>query len=283
MMRIAVTAANGSMGRRIVQLLATGTDHEVVAVTRRPFDGPELPNVATELADYSDASALQRAFDAVDTLIFISSDGPAANVILHHQNIVTAAEAAGIRQVAALSSIDADLASPFCYAVTNGRTEQLLEESDMAHSVVRASIFGEFFSTAFLAKAKVTGEIRIPAADAGIALVSRDDVADALAMRALLGPSAAPTDITGPEALDGRAVAAIANDVWNRPVKYVEVPPERFALDLTCDGMDPWWTYAFVSMFESIRQRRWETVSGEVEALTGRPAMPLSAILRLVD
>jgi NAD(P)H dehydrogenase (quinone) len=35
-------------------------------------------------------------------------------------------------------------------------------------------------------------------------------------------------------------------------------------------GEDPWWTYAYSTMFASVREDRWSTVSGEVLRLTGR-------------
>jgi NAD(P)H dehydrogenase (quinone) len=36
-------------------------------------------------------------------------------------------------------------------------------------------------------------------------------------------------------------------------------------------GEDPWWIYAYSTMFDSIREQRWESVSGEFERLTGHP------------
>jgi hypothetical protein len=40
-----------------------------------------------------------------------------------------------------------------------------------------------------------------------------------------------------------------------------------------------WWTYAYTTMFESIRQGRWETMSDAVAELTGRPPASLPQVL----
>ena len=132
-MRIAVTGAAGTLGRQITGLLAAATDHEVVAVARRPQ--PDVaPLVVSRQADYADITALRTAFEGVDTLVFVSSDGEAVNVLYHHGNIVRAASEASVRHIVAMSALDADITSPFCYAVTYGHTERLLSASGCALS-----------------------------------------------------------------------------------------------------------------------------------------------------
>jgi len=78
--RIAVTGANGTLGGHVVELLAARGEHEVVAIVRRPPSA--LPaTVSSALADYSNLTSMRSAFDGVDTLVFVSSDGEAVNVL----------------------------------------------------------------------------------------------------------------------------------------------------------------------------------------------------------
>ena len=49
--------------------------------------------------------------------------------------------------------------------------------------------------------------------------------------------------------------------------------------ELSAAGEDPWWTYAFATMFASIRQQRWAAVSDDVAALTGRAPAPVESML----
>jgi NAD(P)H dehydrogenase (quinone) len=107
-MRIAVTGAAGALGGQVVRLLAP-SGHDMVALTRRN-------------AGYDDPAALRTALHGVDTLVFVSSDGETARMLIHRLNVIEAAVAAGVSHVVALSSVDAEPRSPFCYAVTNGHT-----------------------------------------------------------------------------------------------------------------------------------------------------------------
>ncbi|HEY3957510.1 MAG TPA: hypothetical protein VGM53_29435 [Streptosporangiaceae bacterium] len=134
--------------RQVAGLLAAGGEHEVVAVSRRP--GPPTassPGVSVAVANYADP--------------------------------------AGVGHIVALSGLDADPGSPFCYALTYGYTEQMLHDSGCAVSIARASLFTEFF-LGFLARARASGEIRRHRAGAVVVLRVRDHVQ--LGARAALGP-----------------------------------------------------------------------------------------------
>jgi NAD(P)H dehydrogenase (quinone) len=80
--------------------------------------GPRSPRISVAAADYADLAALRRALRGIDTLVFVSSDGETAQLLIHHHNVVQAAVEGGVAHIIALSSLDADLESPFCYAVT---------------------------------------------------------------------------------------------------------------------------------------------------------------------
>ena len=250
MTRIAVTGARGRLGGQVVKLLGEEDGVEVVPLTRA-------------VADYDDEPALLRALEGVETLVMVSSDGESDRVLQHHLKVVAAATANRVGHVVALSSVDADVASPFCYARVNGLTEQALLDSGSGVTAVRASIYTEFFAT-LLDGATRDGELRLPAEDARVALVAREDVGRCLAACALLPPSG-PVDVTGPAALDMAALAAA------RGASYVPVTEAEFAAGVA-HRETPWWAYAYTSMFGSIREHRWEVVSDAVEQLTGRPA-----------
>src|SRR5690242_12544262 len=132
-LRIAVTGASGRIGGQVVRLLAAGQPHQVIALSRRGLSpGRWPPRVSARAADYADPQALGAALRDVDTLVFVSSDGPVAEVMVHHQNVIRAARDSGVGHIVALSGLDADLTSPFCYAVRYGYTERLLAESGCA-------------------------------------------------------------------------------------------------------------------------------------------------------
>jgi NAD(P)H dehydrogenase (quinone) len=275
-MRVAVTGASGAIGGQITRLLAADPRCAVVGLSRTR---PALPdNVTWTGIDYAEADGLRAALRGVHTLVFVASDGPVAQVIVHHRNVIEAAAAGGVGHIVAMNGLDADVGSPFCYAAGFGYTEQLLRDSGCAMSIARASIYTEFFMS-FLRRARKTGELRIPAGDGRISLVSRADVGRCLAALAVAGPTGRHHDITGPESLDAATIAFSTARRWSTPIKYVDVSPAEYCAELARDGEDPWWTYAFSSMFESVREQRWAAVSADVMQLTGQSPISLSAVL----
>ncbi|MEV6106513.1 NAD(P)H-binding protein [Streptomyces sp. NPDC051940] len=278
-MRIAVTGATGRLGGAVVHEIAAHGSVRPVALTRRQPPEGLLPAAAeVRQADYGDVDALHKALDGVDTLVLVSSDGETAHVMTHHANLVGAAVAAGVSHIAALSSVDADTASPFCYAMANGYTEDLIRRSGIPYSLARASIYAEFFGH-WLTTARTTGTLRLPAGDGRIALVSRADVGHALAALALGAATGRHHDITGPAAPDVGEIAEITSRAWGVPVRYEELTPAEYLAETARAGEDPWWLYAFTSMFASVREGRWAAVSGEYGRLTGRVPAALQDVL----
>lgn len=263
-MRIAVTGGTGRIGGRVVRLLTDEGRHDVVALSSRT-------------APYDDPAALRAALDGVDTLVFVSSDGEAARVVVHHHNVVDAAVRCGVGHVVLLSGLDADVDSPFCYAFTNGDTERLLRASGLPYSIARAGLFTEFFlgviRQAGTGTGGTDGTVALPAADGRVSLVARSDVARCLAALALREPTNGHHDVTGPESLTVEAIASAAG------YRCLDTAPADFAGALLRLGEEPWWTYTYTSMFEAIREGRWAATSGAVTALTGREPTSLRGVL----
>ena len=139
-MRIAVTGASGQIGGQVVRLLATEQAHQAVALSRRVVPSGRWPWVPARVPPTMPVWQVSTALRGADTLVFVSSDGPVAQVMAHHHNVIRAARASGVAHIVALSGLDADPSSPFCYAVSYWYTERLLAESGCAVSIVRASI-----------------------------------------------------------------------------------------------------------------------------------------------
>jgi NAD(P)H dehydrogenase (quinone) len=143
------------------------------------------------------------------TLVFVSSDGPVAEVMVHYRNVIRAAGDSGVARNVALSGLDADPSSPFCQAVSCGYTGQPLAESGCPVSIARASIYSDSFLRS-LARSRTSGQNRLPAADGRISLVCPADVARCLAPLVVAPASGPHRDITGPESPALATIAASA-------------------------------------------------------------------------
>jgi NAD(P)H dehydrogenase (quinone) len=265
-MKIAVTGGTGRIGGRVVRLLADTGRHDVIALSSRT-------------APYDELAALRTALTGVDTLVFVSSDGEAARVIVHHRNVLQAASNCRVGHVVFLSGLDVAADSPFCYAFTNRDTEQLLRAAKLPYSILRAGLFAEFFLDLIrtCGAGVPKGGVALPAADGRVSLVAREDVAQGLAALALGGPTGRHHDVTGPASLLVGEIAAAAG------YRYTDTTPAQFAGTLAALGEETWWIHAYSSMFAAIRQHRWQTVSSGVTELTGRQPLSLAEVLARRD
>ena len=82
-------------------------------------------------------------------------------------------------------------------------------------------------------------------------------------------------DITGPESLDLAATSALAAREWGTALEYAGITPAEHSLEMAIAGEDPWWMYAYSTMFASIPEQRWAAVSDEVHRLTGCLPVPV--------
>jgi NAD(P)H dehydrogenase (quinone) len=210
---------------------------------------------------------LEAVLNGVGTLVFVSSDGAAAPMLVQHRNVLEAAVAAGVEHVVYLSILDLEAESPFCFAPVHRETEGMLRDSGLAHTVVRSSIYSEFFMR-WVVEAASTGELALPRGEGRVSLVSRDDVARCL-VECAVHRSGSLVKVTGQRNYALAEVAELAARLGPRSVRPADVDPVEFCLTLLRQGVTPWWTYAFASMFESVREQRFAEVTSDIATLTG--------------
>ncbi|PSL00579.1 NAD(P)H dehydrogenase (quinone) [Murinocardiopsis flavida] len=274
---IAVTGASGAVGAAVVAGLADTGEADVRALVRDPARAPAGAD-AVRVADYADRAALPQALSGADALVFVSSDGEAAPMLVHHINVLDAAVRAGVGRVVYLSILDVAADSPFCFAPVHRETERILRDTGLPHTVVRASVYGEFFAR-WIAAAARTGELGLPMGAGRVSLVSRSDVARVLTAAALRVPGG-PHLVTGPEGYDLQGLAALAGRLAGTPVRAAGPEPAEFCARLLREGVSPWWAYAFTGMFESIGGQRFAAVTDTAERLTGRAPVPFADTAR---
>jgi NAD(P)H dehydrogenase (quinone) len=251
---IGVTAATGGVGSRVLRhLLARPEPEPVVALARRPDAVPRAPGLTARHADYDDPSSLRAALAGLGSLVFVSSDGQVDPMRRHHQHVVAAAIEAGVEHIVYTSVIDIAPDSRFYYSAAHRETEALLAGSGIAHCLARTSIFADFFVDTWIAPARE--ELALPAGDGRMSLVTRDDVAHALAVAAATRRTGI-VDLTGPEALTAGEIARIAG------LHYVPLEEPGYRERLVAEGAPGWLVEAYSSMFASVREGRFEHVAG---------------------
>lgn len=279
-MTIGVTGATGGVGSRVVRhLLARPDVPPVVAIARRPEFMPETARPTARKADYDDPASLKAAFGGIDTLVFVSSDGVDQVMLRHHEHVVDAATHAGVRNVVYSSILDVSADSRFYYSPIHRETEARLTSSDVATCFARTSIFDEFFLETWIAPALVTGTLALPAGEGGMSLITREDTARALADAAVSNLEGV-LELTGPAAIQADEVARIVQAEAGRTLRYEELDDDGYRRRLAEEGEPGWLIEAYASMFASVREGRFATVSTHVAELTGRPPDRFEAFVR---
>ncbi|WP_134671406.1 complex I NDUFA9 subunit family protein [Halorussus marinus] len=152
-MNILVAGGTGFIGTALVEELLD-RDHDVTVLARDP-DGADLPSgverVRGDVTAYDSIEAAFEGQDAVVNLVALSPlfkpTGATSHTDVHlggTQNVVEAAESHDVRKIVQMSALGADPSGPTEYIRTKGQAERVVEDSDLAYTIVRPSVvFGE--------------------------------------------------------------------------------------------------------------------------------------------
>lgn len=272
-MIVGVGGASGNVGALVIRLLlARDDDTQVIALSRRSIQYPEAlqRRPAHKFVDYNDEISLCEAFGGLDTLVFPGSDGDPDEMLLHHRNVVTAVSKSHIRHVVYLSTQSPTSQSPFPYARVHYATEGLFQSSGAVVTVLRASIFSEFFIQSFVQPAMVQGLLSLPTPSGSVAFVSREDAAAALAGAVFLEHEGSISDVTGPESISMGDVVTLASTVSKKQLRFEVITEQVYRANLAQGHYGLWLIEAFATMMSfAIPNQSFRNVSSDVLRLTG--------------
>jgi uncharacterized protein YbjT (DUF2867 family) len=275
---IAVTGSTGAVGGRVARdLAARGIPQRLLV--RDASRAPELAGAEVHVAGYSDADAAVAALTGVETLFMVSAS-ESADRVDHHRTFVDAAARAGVRSIVYTSFLGAAPDAVFTLGRDHAETEDVIRASGMSWTFLRDNFYMDMMELF----AGDDGVIRGPAGDGRCSLVSRSDVA-ATAVAVLLAPAAHADrtyDLTGPEALSMEEVAQKISAVRGHPVRYVDETLDEAYVSRAVYGAPPWQVDAWVSTYTAIAGGDMAVISGDVEAVTGRPAQSFDEFLGAV-
>lgn len=180
-MMIAITGANGQLGRLVIQqLLNTVPASHIVAAVRNLENAQDLATLGVQLrqADYDQPSSLMNAFQDVDKVLLISSSEVGWRVP-QHKAVIEAAKNAGVKLLAYTSLLHADR-STLALAGEHLATEQLLADSGLPYTLLRNGWYTENYLAA-IPVALNYGVLAGCAKEGRIASASRADYAAAAA------------------------------------------------------------------------------------------------------
>jgi NAD(P)H dehydrogenase (quinone) len=155
--------------------------------------------------------------------------------------------------------------------------EQVLNWSGLPVVHVRPTVFLEhfFFSAWAASSIKEDGTIRLPFGSGRTSPVAVRDVAEVIAT-VLENPTphiGKIYELTGPRSQDMASMAAEYAAALGRPITYVDVPFDRWRdQELRGRGLPDHVSDHFVTMARLHADNRYDRMTHDIEAITGRPA-----------
>jgi NAD(P)H dehydrogenase (quinone) len=296
MTRYVISGASGSLGGKITaRLLEKIPAENLTLVTRTPdkLDALKLLGVTVHPGDYNDPEELERAYAGSDVLMLISSLAVTQRVP-EHRNAINAAKKAGIRHIVYTSTAGIHPQNPTLSASDHIVTEDDLRRCGLGYTIMRNACYAEVFPTVAAQPVLRSGEWVQVEGNGKLAPISKDDIART-AVACLLDPArhdGAVYEITGPELLSFRDIAAMASEVYGVPIRYVPVSvAARYAmLDAMgvprkfTEGMDGhpdahlWCSEEMVSADIAFQAGYHAILTHHVEFITGEKPMNLRAV-----
>jgi NAD(P)H dehydrogenase (quinone) len=261
--RVIVSGASGQLGGLAVRaLLARGVPAKnLILVSRTPEALAQYAKLgaSTRFGDFSKPESLKSAYAGGTRMLLISIGGGAGPRVEAQKRAIDAAIAAGVKQIAYTSWVAISRGERSGIAADHYQTEEILRRSGVAWTFLRNSIYSEAL-LAQAAKMVADGSAKVPAHEIRVGYVTREDCAAAAAAVLSPGHENKIYDITGPELIGIREIAAAASEATGKEIKVSAAEegsgePRGFigpALEVT---------------------------SRSVEELTGRPATSVRAFL----
>jgi NAD(P)H dehydrogenase (quinone) len=288
MAKIIVSGASGDLAQRIAPLLLQRMDAgDLTLVTRRPGKiAASVPDgVRVCRGDYRDRESLLSAYQGGDVLMLISSLDVAKRVP-EHRNAIEAAKAAGVKHIVYTSCGGIHPRNPVPSVSDHIVTEQDLHSCGLGFTILRNQTYAEVFPTLAAPAVVASGKWYQAAGLGRLSPVSKRDIA-LCAVICLLNPSwhdRAVYEITGPELLSYRDIAAIASEFYGVPIEYIPISVEERFRQLdemgvprkfdpampTHDYAQKWCSEEMVGQDIGFAQNFYAILSDHVEMITGK-------------
>ncbi len=149
--------------------------------------------------------------------------------------------------------------------------EQIVAQSGLEWTVVRASWFSQNFSEGAFVDMVLDGAITLPAGDTPEPFVDVDDIADvAVAALSEDGHNGEIYEVTGPRLMTMADVAADLSAATGREIAFVDVPHDAFIEELTKSGAPNDVVWMLDYLFSTVLDGRNAHLTDGVERALGR-------------
>lgn len=260
-----ILGASGHIGSVLTGLLLK-QKVPVTVVTRHAEKAAKWQEQGAKVAvaDVLDTQRLHDIFTTGERLYLLNPPAPpdtdtATEEQRRATSIVQALQGSGIQKVVAQSTYCAQPGEAIGDLGVLYEMEQALEKTGMPHSIIRAAYYMTNWDQS-LETARDSGVVySFFPPDFTLPMVAPDDIAKAAA-RLLLEPidHTGLHNVEGPDHYSPANVAAAFADALQRPVKAVEIPPDKWTASLEETGFSPSAAASMVAMTTIVAAKRCE-------------------------
>ncbi|WP_434051401.1 MAG: SDR family oxidoreductase [Roseibium sp.] len=273
---IAVTGANGQLGRSVLRFLKDLANEPVRALVRAPEKAQDLRSAQVSVVrfDYDDPASLPSALEGVDRLLLISGSEVGQRVP-QHAAVIEAAKSAGVKFIAYTSLLNVPH-TRLILGAEHIKTEKLLEESGIAYVSLRNGWYLENFAGS-IAAALEHGAVVGSSGNGKTSIAGRDDYAEAAA-RIVAGDDLATRaiELAGDEALTLQDLATEISRQTGRQIPFQNVPEEDYAGILSAAGLPEGFARAIADSSARTADGDLYNSSTALRQIIGRPTRTLS-------
>lgn len=264
--KILVTGAPGNVGTEVVRELQTkGVPFRVGAYD--PETAAQVLGQDVDIVhfDFLNPATYSAAFDGVSSM-FLVRPPALANVTEEIAPAIWAAVRAGVEHIVFLSLQGVEKNR----VVPHHKIEQLILQTGVAYTFLRASFFMQNLSTTHRAEIRDRSEIALPVGNAKTSFIDARDIG-AVAALALTesGHEGQRYTLTGAQALDYYQITTILTDELARPIQYKRVSPLGFIRRQLALGQRLGYVLVVTALYTITRFGNAKHVTDDVQALLG--------------
>ncbi|NQX71455.1 SDR family oxidoreductase [Paenibacillus alba] len=280
-MKILVTGATGQLGSKVVEALLASAPAEQLAISVRDTDkASDLRALGVDVrhGDFDQPATLAEAFQGVDRLLIVSTQGDNETRIRQHLAAVSAAKQAGVGFIAYTSVTNAEETELFL-APVHRATEEAIRGTGIPYSFLRNNWYIE--NEVGTIQGILAGAPLVTSAGQGkVGWASRGDYAQAAA-NVLLGSGHENTiyELSGVP-ITYADLAGIVSEVLGREIPVQQVDDETYAKIMVGAGVPEQVAPILVAIQSAIRDQVLDVTSSDLQTLLDREATPLRQVLK---
>ncbi|WP_293928696.1 SDR family oxidoreductase [Sphingobacterium sp. UBA6320] len=277
-MKIGITGATGHLGRLVVKQLKekVAADH-IVALVRNTQKAAEL-GVESRIFDYDKPETLSGSLQGIDHLLLISGNEIGQRKT-QHENVIRAAQEAGVKWIVYTSLLHADTSS-LSLAEEHLLTEKALQSSGIPYTILRNGWYTENYTASV--PAAITHGVLIGSAGEGqISSAARADYAEAAAVVLTSSNEQGKVyELVGDEAYTLADLAAEISKQTGKTIPYQNLSEAEYTAALIGAGLPEGLAAAFASFDVGASKGDLYDNNKQLSSLIGRPTTTLAAAVR---